>query len=185
MLLHRVFVLPLVLAAFGCSYDYDDDRHHDWHGDVQQNTDRRIARAGIDVDATLADLEPGRGTGAFVEYRSDGAWHVFTTCDTELSGYSCLWDILVRPLAASIHAVSAEGLEHEDFAEFDDSSAQLIADNDFDFDGIIVESDPGASMRVDVFLDGRPAERYVYWVESGGLHRGAPTNPIDLSPGAP
>jgi hypothetical protein len=184
-MLHRTFVLALVSAIVGCSYD--GDHHHDWANGPPTYTGD-IAQATIDVDATLTDIQPGQEAGAFIEYRAGGTWRVFTSCDSALVDANgqplppCVWDILVIPFRTPLRSVSMEGLEFEDIAEVDDAAAHLIAVTDADFDGMLVEAEPGEPVRVDVYLDNGPAERYVYWVEAGGLNSGAPTNPIDLSP---
>jgi hypothetical protein len=61
----------------------------------------------------------------------------------------------------------------------------MVSDTSYDFDGFFVNATPGATLRIDVFLDGAPAPRFIYWVGDGGLHSGAPENPIDLIPSEP
>jgi len=186
-MLHRTFVLALVSVVVGCSYD--DGGHHDWDNGMPTYGSGDVAQSTIDVDATLTDIQPGQEAGAFVEYRAGGTWRVFTSCDSALLDANgrplppCVWDILVQPFKTPVRSVNMEGLEFEDIAGIDDDgSAHLIAVTDADFDGMLVEAEPGEPVRVDVYLDNGPAARYVYWVEAGGLNRGAPTNPIDLSP---
>jgi hypothetical protein len=176
-------VIPLSIALAGC--DYSDGRHGVAQDDHQHNQEPGVASAGIDADATLVDIQAGRGTGLFVEYQSGGSWRIFTSCDTELSGFACTWDVIVTPIDAALESVRTEDLERDDFGGIDGADGRLISDNDFDFDGIVFASTPGAAIRLDVFLDGAPGGKYVYWVENGGLHRGAPTNPVDLIPSAP
>jgi hypothetical protein len=183
-MLHRTLVLALASAVVGCSYD--NDHHHDYANGPPTYTGD-IAQATIDVDATLTDIQPGQEAGAFIEYRAGGTWHVFTSCDAALLDGNgsprppCIWDIFVIPFHTPFRGVSVEGSE-QDFAEVDQGAAHLIAVTDTDFDGMIVEAEPGEPVRVDVYLDDGPAERYVYWVEAGGLNSGAPTNPVDLTP---
>ena len=52
-------------------------------------------------------------------------------------------------------------------------------------DGFFVDTNPGLTLRIDVVLDGRPDRRYIYWVGEGGVHKGAPSNTLDLTPSAP
>ena len=52
-----------------------------------------IAAVSIDPGATMA-ADPGYGVGVFAQYDQGGFWTVYTTCDTEISGTSCNFDIL-------------------------------------------------------------------------------------------
>lgn len=178
----------VALALGGCMYDHGH-RYDD--GCVGANCGgyppKDVAEATIDTGATLTDIEPGQGAGAFVEYQAGGKWRVFTACDTDVSKYDCRWDIIVSVGAGDdISDFAAEELEDSDYLEWQDSrSVRLVAVNTVDFDGFTFDATPGASVRVDVYLDDSPAPAYVYWVGDGGLHQGAPTNPIDLTPSAP
>jgi hypothetical protein len=188
--LSNVMLLPaVVFFAGGCTYD---DGH--MHGScVDQgtcpgdNTPDPIAESTIDTGATLADIEAGGGAGAFVEYEAGGKWHVFTTCDTKLSGYSCTWDIIVAVSSANeMSNYEAEDLESDDYLDwYGKRAVRFVGDVTDDFDGFLVDATPGATLSVDVYLDGDPAPRYIYWVGAGGLHQGSPTNPIKLTPTDP
>ena len=177
----------LAVALSGCMYD----RGH--HGDCMGAAcdpvgpgPTQVAEASIDTGATLSEIEPGQGAGAFVEYQSGGQWRVYTACDTDVSKLSCEWDIIVSAApGADLVDFAAEELESSDQLFREDSrSVHLIATSTTDFDGFRFEATPGATVRVDVYLDGAPAPAYIYWVGDGGLHQGAPTNPIDLTPSA-
>lgn len=186
------FLLLLGSMAFGsggtlaCTYG-DHDRMHDdgYQYDPPGPTD--IESSTIDTDATIAEIEPGSGAGAFVEVQTGGKWRLYTACDTDLSGYSCDWDVIITAsVDADIESFEEENLESSDWVDWEGSdSLRFIANNATDFDGFRFQATPGATMRVDVYLDAHPAHRYIYWVGDGGLHQGAPTNPIDLVPSAP
>jgi hypothetical protein len=141
-------------------------------------------------------LEPGAGIGVSVEYTAGGQWSVATTCDTALSGVSCNYDILVSTdESAEVTAVEAVGLEPSDELEALDTfalSAEL--DTDEDTDGFGFTTPPGATVRVSALLYDPAAgnwlswsddPRFISWVGHGGVHRGAPTNPVDLTPDRP
>lgn len=177
----------LSLALGGCMYDRG--HHDDCYG---PNCDpsyppTSAAKATIDTGATLADIDPGQGAGAFVEYQTGGKWRVFTACDTEVSKLSCRWDIIVSVGSSSeLIEFTAEELESSDYLDWRDSrSVRMVATNTLDFDGFTFDVTPGATVRVDVYLDDAPAPAYIYWVGEGGLHQGAPTNPIDFTPSEP
>lgn len=174
-------LVPLFALSAACTYS-DPDRDDDY--EPIPDPEDEIASATIDTGATLADIEPGRGVGTFVEYASGGRWRVYTACDTELSGYGCTWDIVVSVATDSeIHDFEADRLEQSDYLDWDSArSVRLVTSTTYDFDGFFVTATEGAPLRVDVFLDDGPAPRYVYWVGDGALHRGAPTNPVDLVP---
>lgn len=180
-----VALLSLVLG--GCMYDHGhrDDCYGPSCDPYYPPTN--VAKATIDTGATLADIDPGQGAGAFVEYQTGGKWRVFTACDTEVSKLSCRWDIIVSVGSGSqLIDFAAEELESSDYLDWRDSrSARMVATNTLDFDGFTFDVTPGATVRVDVYLDDAPAPAYIYWVGEGGLQQGAPTNPIDLTPSAP
>ena len=122
-----------------------------------------------------------------MEVAAGGKWHVYTSCDTDISGYSCTWDIIVSAFEGDeVTSLEADRLEDYDYLDwYGDRSLHLVADNSYDFDGFFFGATPGATIRVDVFLDNGPAPRYIYWVGDGGMHKGSPTNPIDLTPSSP
>ncbi len=180
----------LALALSGCGYD-----HHDHCMDGCGNSggaggtpnQPQVPQATIDTGATIGEIKPGEGAGAFVEYAAGGKWHVFTACDTKLSGLSCRWDIITSVGSdASISGFQPDSLEPSDYLDWNDSrSVRLVADNTNDIDGYYLEATPGGTVRVDVYLDDQPQPRFIYWVGEGGLHQGAPSNPIDLTPSSP
>jgi len=177
--MRRVFALglPLAFLAAACTYDNGD-------------ADRIIldpsppvscgdgAQATIDVDRQIV---PEAGTGLYIEYASGGHWHLQTSCDT-----SCDWDIIVTPEPGKqLSNVAPEALESDDSLHaFPPDSYQLSAHTTTDFDGFTFDSDPGAVVSVDAYLDGRCQPMYTYWVGDGALHVGAPSNPLSLLPSA-
>ncbi len=179
-----ILLLPLALSAAGCTYGHHDDHEH---MDPPVNSPPKdIASSTIDTGATLAAIDPGQGAGAFVEYQAGGTWRVFTACDSAVSGFACRWDIIVSPLSGALTDLTADNLEGSDtLGRYGQKSARFLATTDYDLDGFFVTADPGAKLRVDVFLDDQPAPRFIYWVGDGGLHAGSPTNPLDLTPSAP
>ncbi len=183
----REFVFSLTAALFAAGCMYDNGHHEDCMGPYCQAPPVDVQEATIDTGATLADIEPGQGAGAFVEYQADGKWHVFTACDTSVSTYDCRWDIIVSVgSGASIKDFAEEGLESADYLDwYDSKSVRLVAENTVDFDGFTFEATAGTTVRVDVFLDDRAAPQYLFWVGDGGLHQGAPSNPMDLTPSSP
>ncbi len=183
----RPVALSALLAAslFGCRYEEHPHEHSDPPIGNPPKTD--VALSTIDTGATLSAIEPGRGVGVFVEYETGGNWKITTACDTEISDLACEFDIIVgTEQSEDLLDFEADGLESGDYLDWEASNAvRMVNDNAFGLDGMRVHTAAGVTLRVDVYLDGRPEPRYIYWVGNGGLHRGAPTNPIDLSPSAP
>ncbi len=144
-----------------------------------------VPAAVIDTGATLADVEPGKGVGVFVEYTSGGNWRVSTACDTEVSGAGCVWDVIVST-SGELRDLEGEALEVEDYLDRDGpGSARLVTYTTRGTDGLTFRTDPGEAIRLDVVLDDIAEGRFIYWVGGGAVHNGAPTSIIDLLPTEP
>jgi len=176
-------VLALGLAASGC---YDDDDYSPVYDEgVVPLCQAGVVVAGIDRGGFL-DLDPGGGAGAIVEYAGDGLWRVTVTCDTNLSGYDCLWDLEVTPIDAPIITLAPDGLEDRDSlgrfvlpAEME--KVGFVADTASDLDGFTLETEPGAGLRVDALLDGSCAGPFVSWIEESDVVAST-TQVMDIHP---
>lgn len=145
-----------------------------------------IVLATIDTNATL-DTTPGEGIGAFVEYAEGGRWHVFTACDTVLSGLPCYFNVIaVLAEGATYSALQEDSLEsyEDEIYEYADG-VELVTVTRNEVDGMYFDAPPGDVVRFEVYLDGEPDARFIYWVGGGAVHNGAPSNPIDLKPSEP
>jgi hypothetical protein len=185
---------PLSLAAAtalcalssGCIIVADDGHDHwvddDWDGDgiVDPAFDAEPATVGITPGANVGAVDPGVGAGLFVEVNGDGLWHVFVTCDTEVSGYACGWEVDVR--GEDLEVVDEDDLELEDDVDDLDDEAVAWFDTDFGVDGIWFTTAPGAEVELTMLLDGRSQPTLVYWVGDGVQNEGAPTNPVVFAP---
>jgi hypothetical protein len=143
-------------------------------------------QVAITPDKTL-QADAGEGVGIFVEYATGGRWHVWTTCDTNRSAASCNFEVFAIPeQGATISNVQAEALEGGELAEeLVDGSAHLSASTSTDFDGMTFDATPGAVVELEVYFDGVPDPRVVFWFGNDTLHTGAPTDPIDFLPDSP
>ena len=47
------------------------------------------------------------------------------------------------------------------------------------------EATPGAVVELEVYFDGVPDSRVVFWFGNDTLHTGAPTDPVDFLPDTP
>ncbi|MGC4089974.1 MAG: hypothetical protein QM756_19215 [Polyangiaceae bacterium] len=171
--------------AVGCTYG----EHHSSNGSgvVDGPECTGPSREGtIDADG-LIDTKQGDGVGVFVEYASGGHWHVFATCDTNISSKDCMFDVVVHSLGKSgVLSAVGDDLEDEDSASlFGVDGIQMVSYTAADFDGFYLDTDPGAALQVDVLLDNACGASYVYWLGGGGIHTGAPSTPFELVPSAP
>jgi hypothetical protein len=147
------------------------------------DTTPAVADITIDPGASMS-ASPGEGVGLFVQYAGDGHWDVFTTCDTSISGASCNFDVLVSadPSVALWNVEGADLDPGDTLSLNSDGSIQLVTDTSFGMNGMSFDAEPGATIEIDVLLDGDTAERFVYAVSDGALLQGVPTNPVDFTP---
>jgi len=176
-------LLALALAT-GCgsnsgNYDgYAQDPAFTAPADVQ--------RVDIDTDQTLS-ADAGNGAGLFVEYSTGGEYHVFTTCDTNISKLPCEWRVVASIDPALSMEVTDDGnLEKDDsISRIDDGAVRLLFVSDVDFDGAVIKVPAGERLRLNWLLDGFVDETQLSWVSGGTVHSGAPTDPVDLEPTTP
>jgi hypothetical protein len=124
--------------------------------------------------------DPGEGAGVFVEYLGDGSWSVWTTCDTDLTGSVCLYDIFAT--APDVRLTGEDDLEGPDVVLQDLDTLQLQADTTNDFDGMVFATSPGEPVLIEVWLDGALDGSLVFWVAEGTILKGLPTNPALFVP---
>jgi hypothetical protein len=178
------FASLLASSLVGCGYGDDHHGRYDDDYDPVTSCGDTIEEAVIDTDELL-DVEAGEGAGAFVEYEAGGTYHITTSCDAD-NGGDCLWDIVVAPVSGEIASAAPADLEGNDSLSFGSGDQlRLVAETGRDFDGFVVETEPGATLEIDALLDGGCGNRYLFWVGDGALHGGAPSNPMRLSPSAP
>jgi hypothetical protein len=141
------------------------------------------ARESVDADAVMS-VRPGEGAGIFVQYASGGHWNVFTACDTNRSNQPCRFDILIS--ADSTVAFSdpqGQQLEPVDVLTLGaDGSIRLQTGTALKLDGVSFDADPGATIRVDVLLDGEARPDLLNWISGGELRQGATDDPVDFTP---
>jgi hypothetical protein len=143
------------------------------------------ANVSVDTDAALTTA-PGEGTGVFVEYTAGGHWHVWTSCDTFVTSYSCVYDVTAQVLGGTVSNVRGEDLETSDVAGSACSdSAYLSVDTATNLDGMWFDAPAGTPVRVTAALGGAIYPDVIYWVTGGVAHSDAHSNPLDLTPTAP
>jgi len=144
-----------------------------------------VARFSIDTGAQLK-TEAGKGAGVLVEYAAGGRWHIFTVCDTTISGYGCEFDITAQVIESTVTSVLAEDLESDDLAtSYCADTAVLDANTAADFDGIWFDTAPGATVRVTAALGATIYDTLFYWMSGGVVRDDAKANPVEFTPTAP
>lgn len=183
------FVLALTVglagaASTGCFY-IDEGHHHtdEMPSDTgSPDPQATISQVSIQPDQTL-DAAPGEGVGIFVEYRNDGSWYIWTTCDTFSSKAVCSFDMFVSMDPAQLRTYATDQVEgYDEVKDLGGGQLEFIADTDSDTDGLVVQGEPGAPLQLEMYLDGNSAEKFVYWVSDNVMHPGAPSNPVQFIP---
>jgi len=193
----QVVGLAVVCAALGAGCVMQEDRCNmcgdppsyggGSYGGSGGSPSQSVVQATIDTGETLT-TEKGKGAGVFIEYADGGRWHVFTSCDYDLYHEACAWDLLATVQSSGLISNAViESAETGDGDRLysDGASVNLVVSTASDFDGMTFQTTPGATVRFDVLLSGASDARYIYWVGEGGVHSGAPSNPIDLKPSTP
>jgi hypothetical protein len=184
-------VSVLGLGALGACVDPDPERY-----DEDSLTPvPRVVDLAIDSGGQV-QLDPGSGIAVTVAYVEGGRWSVTTACDTLLSDVDCRYDIVASTdETAPITAFDGVALEGDDNVSAPDEFA-VAADFSTadDTDGFGFTTSPGATVRVSALLYDPGLDsgfgwsddpRFISWVGNGAVHRGAPTNPVDLTPDRP
>ena len=176
-------------AASGC---YDGPSYHRHHSGARPfslpscpSAATPALGASVDTDALLA-TEAGKGAGVLVEYTNGGHWHIFTVCDTTVSGESCNFDITAQVIGGKVSGLLPEELESTDVAtSYCADTAVLGVTTNSDFDGLWFDTTPGATVRITAAL-GETLYPDVFFWTSGGVVRGdAGANPVEFTPTAP
>jgi hypothetical protein len=168
------------VAVSGCII-VDDSRHQDGTVLVDHSEPVYVT---IDADQILhTDL--GQGVGLFVEYSTGGGWRLWTSCDTAISDVTCSFDAHVVG-DADISHVTPVGLGEGDSVELGATNELwFYAETGTESDAVEFASNPGASVELELWLDGAIDPAYIYWVGDGVVHEGAPDSPVVFEPNAP
>ncbi len=134
----------------------------------------------IDTNQQMNNTPGGEGLGVFITYSAGGHWHVWWTCDTNVSGLSC--DFAVTMSGTSVTNAATQAFETNDTL---DSSTpdQLVATTHTTtgVDGVTFDAAPGADMKVDLTVSGLRDWRFFFFVQNGqvnGNFQGALTDPL-------
>jgi len=145
----------------------------------------QVKGVAIDTDAQLV-TDAGQGAGVLVEYMNGGHWHIWTVCDTAISGYRCDFDMTAQAIGAKVSNLLAEQLESDDVSiSYCSDTAILGVTTGTDFDGLWFDTTPGATVRITAALGQTLYENVLYWTTGGVVHDDANANPLELTPTAP
>jgi hypothetical protein len=146
---------------------------------------RPAAAVTIDTGQSLTTAI-GEGTGVFTEYQAGGHWHVWTSCDTVLTGQGCAYDVTAQVFGGTVTNVRGEELESQDFVGSQCAdTAYLSVNTGSNLDGMLFDAPPGATVRVTAALGGAIYGDILYWISGGVPHNDANSNPADFTPSAP
>lgn len=175
-------VLVLVALCGGCIIVDDgyDGPHYYYGPDYYDDP------VYVTIDANeVMNTALGEGVGLFVEYESGGTWRLWTSCDTNLTGYACAFDVYAIA-GSSVHNVITEDLEAYDHVDITSSDSLVFyAETGSNFDGVTFDTQAGVSLEVELVLDGYVEPSFIYWVGDGVLHEGAAGSPVVFSPNEP
>lgn len=177
--------LAIGLGAPACVIVDDDDGHYD--DDHHHYDDGYVGGAvytTIDADHVL-DTDLGEGAGLFVEYAVGGRWTLWTSCDTNVTGSLCFWDVSVVPQRGGIFDPLEFDTEGFDAVEAYESSLRFYAETGSHTDAVEFYADPGALLEITVTLDGYDAPEYLVWFGNGFVHNGANGLPVVFQPDQP
>ena len=166
----------LALASSGCIIVDEDPDFIVHDGDAAYVT--------IDADQQLT-TDLGYGAGLFVEYYRGGQWTLWTSCDTELSGYSCDWEVNVTSYAPieGVETYALEGYDRVDL--YGAYGLTFYADTAYDMDLVDFYTEPGELVEIEVVLDGLLAPEYLVWFGNGAVQSGLTRSPVVFQPDAP
>jgi len=171
------FGAALAISSSGCVVDASVDGTV-----VVPDPEPAIAEVVVDTGVTMSTA-PGEGVGLYIEYAGDGHWDLYTTCDTNVSGAACNFDVVITPDSRLVSGLVGYDLNPADSVSLlSDGSIRLVTDTDFGMNGVSFDADPGATIQVDMLLDGVEQPQFVYAVSDGVLLHGVPTNPAAFTP---
>lgn len=171
--------VALGVASSGCFLVTDNN-------DIPDPPTDTPAQESVDTGAVIL-VDPGQGAGLFVEYRGDGEWDVFTSCDTDITDRPCQFDVIISAApGVSISAPTLHDAEPVDSLELrSDGSFRMATGTATKLGGVNFSTDPGAAIQIDMLLDGEAQPDFVRWISGGLSQEGTTTNPADFIPTLP
>jgi hypothetical protein len=139
-----------------------------------------VTLATVDTGVTLSS-PPGQGAGVNVEYQAGGHWHVWWTCDTNVSGLACNFYVDVIAQSGSVTNVAGDRLESDDVLTTPAANeVTLNTGTSVGVDGVFFDTDPGATINVLQQIGSVQDGTYFYWGQNGQvLGGGVPASVAD------
>ncbi len=136
-------------------------------------------KVSVDPGKTLVAV-PGAGAGIFITYAGSGHWSLTWTCDTNLSGKSCVFDVSVAAgSVAGLTSTPADSIVSQGATNFRVQTATGTT-----LDGASFDTSPGGSIVFSGTINGQAMPSLVFYV-SDGKTATAPSDPIELVPASP
>lgn len=142
----------------------------------------------VDTNRTMT-AQPGDGVGIFTEYATGGHWHVWWTCDTNVTAATCNFDVTVSVASGSLGNVTGQLLEAGDrLAQVGAAQVEALTVTSTDIDGLTFDTAPGTTITLDAKMNGEPDSRILFFVQDGavnGNYSGTLTDPLMFEPSTP
>jgi hypothetical protein len=142
----------------------------------------------VDTNRTMT-AQPGDGVGIFTEYATGGHWHVWWTCDTNVTAATCNFDVTVSSATGSLDNVTGQLLEAGDrLAQASPAQVEMFTVTSTDMDGVTFDAAPGTVITLDAKMNGQPDSRILFFVQDGavnGNYSGTLTDPLMFEPSSP
>jgi hypothetical protein len=142
----------------------------------------------VDTDRTL-NAAAGQGVGVFTEYTAGGHWRVWWTCDTAKTSLSCSFDALVSVTDGKIsHPATLSTAPSDTITQSGPQQIEAVEATSTEKDGVEFDTDPGATITLDVSMDGTKDGKILFFVQDGkinGGYMGDLTDPLMLVPLTP
>jgi hypothetical protein len=144
----------------------------------------------VDVDANRTmTAAPGEGVGVFTEYATGGHWHVWWTCDTNVTAASCNFDLTASVTSGSLANVASALLEGGDqLVQANAAEVEVLTTTSTDVDGVRFDTSPGAVVTLEAKMNGQADGRILFFVQDGvvnGGYKGMLTDPLMFEPSTP
>lgn len=188
----------VALAAYGSAACIVEEHHNDYGGggyaSPPQSTGTGSGSAQqpllVDVDTgKVMSATPGDGVGVFVEYAAGGHWHVWWTCDTNVSGQSCAMDVRISVATGAIgNAKIQDGSSTSTQLATRAASLEATSTTTTTIDGVDFDTSGGAAITVDAAVGGIRDGKFLFFVQNGqvnGGYQGTLTDPLQLEPSSP
>jgi len=147
-----------------------------------------VTQGTVDTGATLTE-PPGTAVGIFVEYAAGGHWHLWWTCDTNLSGLPCTFDVSATVATGTVSNVTGDRLESDDSLTSNSTEVTLATNTTSGVDGVFFDTSPGASISVLQHVGTTQDGSFFFWSQSGALQGGGTpsrvADPLSFVPSSP